>query len=166
VKPGEFLLWHDLFVVIDNGSIPLARYGAIEAAMRDQAKMFPQGIANLTILPADARPPPELVRREVKSLLTRIAPSLSSLTYLIEGTGFKGVTARATLVGMKIFASRPYPIYVEVSLHEALKNVLPHLHGGRTATTDVNVIAQVINDARMGPIRPPPELDPEAVPLK
>jgi len=166
VNPGDFLSWHDLFVVIDDGSIPLARYGVIEAAMRERVKLFPQGIANLTILPADAKPPPEDIKRVVKSLLTRIAPSLSSLTYLIEGTGFKGVAARATLVGMKIFSSRPYPVYVEISLHEAIKKMLPHLHDGRKATTDVNVIAQVINDARMGPVRPPPELSQESVPLK
>lgn len=166
MNAGEFLSWHDLFVVVDDGSVPLARYGAIEAAMREVAKSFPNGIANLTILPANARPPPETVRRAVKNLLTRFAPSLSSLTYLIEGTGFKGVAARATLVGMKIFASRPYPIYVEISLHEALKKILPHLQGAHTATADVNVIAQLINEARMGPIRRPPEPDQESAPLK
>lgn len=166
MNAGEFLSWHDLFVVVDDGSIPLARYGAIEAAMRERAKAFPRGIANLTILPVNARPPPENVKRAVKSLLTRIAPTLSSLSYLIEGTGFKGVAARATLVGMKIFASRPYPIYVEVSLHEVLRKILPHLHGGNSITTDVNVIAQVINDARMGPIRPPLAPEQESVPAK
>jgi hypothetical protein len=166
VNPGEFIQWHDLFVVIDNGSIPLARYGTIESAMREQAKMFPQGIASFGILPADAKPPPDDIKRVVKNLLTRLAPSMSCLAYLIEGTGFKGVAARATLVGMKIFAARPYPIYVEVSLHEALRKILPHLHQGKTVTSDVNVIAQVINDARMGPIVPPPGLGRESIPMK
>jgi hypothetical protein len=166
VTPGQFIQWQDLFAVIDNGSIPLARYGPIESAMRDQAKLFPQGIACFVILPPDAKPPPDDIKRAVKSLLTRLAPSLSCLAYVIEGTGFKGVAARATLVGMKIFASRPYPIYVEISLHEALKKVLPHLAHGRTVTTDVNVIAQAINDARMGPIVQPPAAGREGVPLK
>lgn len=152
MTPGQFIQWQDLFTIIDNGSIPLARYGPIETAMREQAKMFSQGIACLVILPPDTKPPPDDIKRTVKGLLTRMAPSLSCLAYVIEGTGFKGVAARATLVGMKIFASRPYPIYVEISLHEALKKILPHLNHGRTVTTDVNVIAQAINDARMGPI--------------
>ena len=164
MNAGDFIQWHDLFVVIDNGSIPLPRYGPIEAAMREQAKMFPEGIALFGILPADAKPPPDDVKRHVKNLLTRMAPSVSCLVYVIEGTGFKGVAARATLVGMKIFASRPYPIYVEVSMHEALKKTLPHLHHGRTVTTDVNVIAKVIADARMGPIAPPPTRGHEASP--
>jgi hypothetical protein len=152
VNAGQFLQWHDLFVVLDDGSIPLPRYGPIETAMREQAKTFPQGIGLIGILPADAKPPPDDVKRAVKSLFMRMASSISCLAYVVEGTGFKGVAARATLVGMKIFASRPYPIYVEVSMHEVLKKVLPHLHHGRTVTTDVNVIAQLIADARMGPI--------------
>jgi hypothetical protein len=166
VEPGQFIQWHDLFVIIDNGSISLTRYGVIETAMREQAKLFPQGIACLGILPMDAKPPPDDVKRAVKSLLTRMAPSLSCIGYVIEGTGFKGVAARATLVGMKIFASRPYPIYVEVSLHEALTKMLPHLHHGRTVTSDVNVIAQVIAEARMGPMVPPPVSGREGIAAK
>jgi hypothetical protein len=120
--------------------------------MREQAKLFPQGIALIGILPVDAKPPPDDVKRTVKSLFTRMAGSISCLAYVVEGTGFKGVAARATLVGMKIFASRPYPIYVEVSMHEVLKKVLPHLQHGRTVSSDVNVIAQHIADWRLGPI--------------
>src|SRR5882757_2032645 len=96
VNPGQFIQWHDLFAVIDNGSVPMARYGSIESAMRDQARQFPQGIVCFVILPADARPPPDDIKRAVKTLLTRLAPSLSALAYVIEGTGFKGVAARAT----------------------------------------------------------------------
>jgi hypothetical protein len=148
VKPGQFIQWQDLFAVIDDGAIPVTRYGPIETAMREQAKLFPQGIACLVILPADARPPPDDIKQSVKTMLTRLAPSLSCLAYVVEGTGFKGVAARATLVGMKIFAARPYPIYVEVSMHEVLSKVLPHLAHGKTVTADVNVIMKAIADAR------------------
>lgn len=163
---GQYFQWQDLFTIIDNGSIPLARYEPMEAAVREQAASFPQGIACLVILPPDAKPPPDEVKRAVKNLLMRLAPSLSCLAYLIEGTGFKGVAARATLVGMKIFASRPYPIYVEVSLQDALKKMLPHMHHGRTVTTDVNVVAQAITDARMGPIAQPSTSDRDGILLK
>jgi len=152
VNAGQFIQWHDLFVVIDDGSIPLPRYTVIEHAVREQAKSFKQGISMFGILPADAKPPPDEVKRAVKDLFTRMTASISCLAYLIEGTGFKGVAARATLVGMKLFSSRPYPIYVETSLHEALKKIAPHLHPGWTGTVDVNVLAQMIADARMGPI--------------
>jgi hypothetical protein len=157
VNAGQFLQWHDLFVVVDDGTIPLARYGVIEAALFQQANAFPQGIALLGLLPSDAKPPPDEIKRTVKHIFTRLAPSMSCLGYVIEGTGFKGVAARATLVGMKIFSSRPYPIYVEVSLHEVLRKIVPHLHHGKTVTSDINVLAKMITDARMGPIAAQPD---------
>jgi len=148
VNSGQFIQWHDLFAVIDDGTITIGRYDSIETAMREQARQFPQGMACLVILPPDARPPPDDIKRTVKSLLTRLAPQLSCLAYVVEGTGFKGVAARATLVGMKIFASRPYPIYVETSMLDALTKVLPHLARGRLVTQDPSVILKAINQAR------------------
>jgi len=154
VNSGQFIQWHDLFIVIDDGVISLARYDVIEAAMREQAKRYPGGLACLVILPPDARPPSDEIKRAVKGLLGRLASSLSSLGYVVEGTGFKGVAARAALVGMKIFASRPYPIYVEVQMREVLAKLLPHLAEGQTITSDVGVIMNVIADARMTWIPP------------
>jgi hypothetical protein len=148
MKPGQFLRWQDLFTIVDDGSIPLARYDAIETAMRDLAKQYPNGIACLVILPPETRPPPDDIKRAVKELLTRMAPQLTCLAYVVEGTGFKGVAARATLVGMKIFSARPYPIYVETSMADAIKKVLPHLSMGQTVTTDIGVITKTIAEAR------------------
>ena len=154
MNSGQFIQWHDLFIVIDDGVISLARYDVIETAMREQAKHYPNGIACLVILPPDARPPSDEIKRAVKGLLSRLASSLSSLGYVVEGTGFKGVAARAALVGMKIFASRPYPIYVEIHMREVLAKLLPHLSEGQTITADVGVIMNVIADARMTWIPP------------
>jgi hypothetical protein len=158
VNSGQFIQWQDLFAVIDDGAIPVTRYEPIESAMRDQAKLHPRGLACLVILPPDARPPTDDIKRIVKNLLTRMAPSLSCLGYLVEGTGFKGVAARASLVGMKIFAARPYPIYVETSMREVLTKILPHLAEGQAVTRDPNVIMNVITDARMTWIAPRPAM--------
>lgn len=147
MNAGQFIQWQDLFAIVDNGSIPISRYGVIETVMREQAKSYPQGIAILVILPPDAKPPPEEIRSTVKNILMRMVNSLSSLTYVVEGTGFKGVAARATLVGMKIFASRPYPIYVETTVREALTKIVPHLANGHTVPSEV--ILKAISDARV-----------------
>jgi hypothetical protein len=147
VNAGQFIQWQDLFAIVDDGSIPSSRYGVIETAMREQAKPYPQGIAVMVILPPDARPPPEEVRTAVKNVLMRLVNSLSSLAYVVEGTGFKGVAARATLVGMKIFASRPYPIYVETSVREALTKIASHMTNGHAISTEV--IVKAISDARL-----------------
>ena len=157
MRSGQFVQWQDLFAIIDDGSTPLARYDAIEAAMLDQAKKFPQGIACLVILPPGAKPPPDDVKRCVKDQLTRMAPSLLCLTYVIEGSGFKAVAARAALVSMKIFASRPYPIYVETSMPEALHKVVPHLAKINNVAPDVKVIMKAIADTRKTSPTPVPE---------
>jgi hypothetical protein len=164
VSSGQYIQWHDLFVVIDDGAIPAARYGPIETAMREQAKLYPQGIACLVILPPDTRPPPDDIKKGVKALLTRLGPSLSCLAYVVEGTGFKGVATRAALVGMKIFASRSYPIYVETTMHEVVGKIFPHLAKGSTVTSDVGVILKVISDARALTAAPPTGPGPVAQP--
>jgi hypothetical protein len=147
VSSGPFVQWEDLFVLVDDGSIPAAGYGPIESAIREQAGVFPQGVALLCILPPHAKPPPDDVKRSVKAALTRLAMSLSSLAYVIEGTGFKGVAARAALVGMKIFSSRPYPIYVETSLREALDKMTSHMVNGHAVS--VERVLKAIIDARL-----------------
>jgi hypothetical protein len=156
VNAGQFIQWQDLYIMVDDGSVPAARYAPLETAIREQAKGFPQGIGIVTILPPDTRPPPDDVKRVVKATLTRMAPIMSSLAYVIEGSGFKGVAARATLVGMKIFSSRPYPIYVETSVREALTKMTAHMANGHMVS--VEVIQKAIADARSGwrvPANPP-----------
>jgi hypothetical protein len=160
VNGGKFIQWYDLFAVIDDGAIPLPRYSAIESAMRDQAAQFPDGIACLVILPPDARPPPDEVKRRVKTLLINLGPSLSCLAYAIEGTGFKAITVRATLVAMKIFSAERYPIFVDMALDGSLKKVLPHLAHGQTVTRNVSIIMDAISDARMSWLPPPPPRAP------
>jgi hypothetical protein len=148
VRPGQYVIWQDLFAIVDDGLIPLVRYEVIEHAMLAHAKQFPSGISLLVILPVGAKPPSPGVQKHVKEILLRMAPSLSCLAYVVEGTGFKGVAARAALIGMKIFSSRPYPVYVETSMHDVLVKILPHMEKGKTVTSDVNVIAKAITESR------------------
>jgi hypothetical protein len=155
VSAGQFIQWQDLFVMIDDGSLPMARYTALEIAIREQARGYPRGIGILVILPPETRPPPDDVKKCVKATLTRLAPIMSSLGYVIEGTGFKGVAARATLVGMKIFSSRPYQIYVETSTREAINKMTSHMANGHTVSVDA--ILKVITDARTSWRAPMPE---------
>lgn len=147
VNAGQFIQWQDLFVLVDDGSIPISRYAPLEAGIRELGRTYPQGVALMCILPPDTRPPPEDVRRFVKATLNRLAPSLSSLAYVIEGTGFKAVAVRATLVGMKIFSSRPYPIYVEVSVREAVSKMSAHMASGQALS--VEIVTKAIAEARL-----------------
>lgn len=152
MSAGQIIQWQDLFVVVDDATIPIPRYAAIEAAMRQQASLFHEGIACLVILPPGTKPPSDDVQRAVKGVLTRMEPQLTCLGYLVEGTGFKAVAARASLIGMKIFAQRSHPIYVETSMLDVLSRMLPHMAKGKTITRDLGVIERVIADCRMPPL--------------
>src|SRR5262249_60444512 len=79
VNAGQYIQWQDLFVLVDDGSIPISRYAPLEVAMREQARTYPRGVALLCILPPDARPPPEEVRRSLKATLMRLAPMIPGL---------------------------------------------------------------------------------------
>jgi hypothetical protein len=148
LSAGQFLQWHDLFVVIDDGAIPLPRYDEIETAMLAQAKSHPTGITCLVILPVGARPPAQDVKDRVKSLLGQLGPSLRALAYLIEDSGFKAVAARTALIAMKVFSARPYPIVVETSMESVLDKLLPKIKGSTTAAQGPTTIIQAIADAR------------------
>ena len=91
---GQFQ-WQDLFVMVDDGAIPAAGYATLERTVRDQAKLYPGGVAILCILPPEAKPPPDDVKRFVKAALGRLAPSISCLGYVIEGIE----VAQATKIG-------------------------------------------------------------------
>lgn len=162
MSAGQIIQWQDLFALVDDGTIPMSRLHTIEAAMHQQVRQFPDGIAFLVILPPGARPPPEEVQRSVRERLVRLGPSLLCLAYLVEGTGFKAVAARAALVGMKIFAPRDYPIYVETSLHAVLLRVLPHLESGKQGRTDPAAIIRAIEYGRLAPAGAPPTVTPRA----
>jgi hypothetical protein len=150
VSAGNYVQWHDLFVIIDDGAIPVRDYDRIEVAMTRQAELCPDGLACLVILPPGARPPPDDVKERIKQLLTTLGPRLSCLAYVIEGTGFKAVAARAALIAMKIFSSRStsYAIYVETSMHTAIGTVMRHLKQGSAVPIDVTTIVDNIAKLR------------------
>jgi hypothetical protein len=154
MSTGHLIQWRDLFTMVDDGSLTTARYAPLEAAFREQAKAYPRGLALLCILPPEARPPPDDIKQLVKTMLTRLAASIACLAYVIEPTGFRGVAARATLVGMKIFSSRPYPIHVETSLRDALGKIRAHIDDAERFS--VEAVAKLISDTRLGWKAPPP----------
>ena len=56
-------------------------------------------------------------------------------------------TAEPPAATMQIFSSRPYPIYVETSMSEALNKVVSHLANG--SPTAVDSIMKAISDERL-----------------
>ena len=125
-KP-RVIQWRDIFAIVDDGRLSVDDYREVEQAVRKQAGENPGGLGCLVILPPGATPPAPIVRRHIKDMLARLP--IRCLGYAVEGTGFKGAAARATLIGMELFTKKRYPLVVEKDVPTALTGVLVQLGG-------------------------------------
>ena len=116
----QFLMWRDVFVLIDDGKAPPADYDALGERVLWEAVRYPKGVGALIIVPPDATPPREDTRRAMNDLMKKLGPSLRCLCWMVEGSGFQGAMVRAVLTGLKAFGRFGYPCHVSTDLNEAL----------------------------------------------
>jgi hypothetical protein len=143
----NIIQWRDLFIIIDDGSVPVSEYQRIEAIVTTQAKSNPGGLGCLVIIPQGAQPPPAEVRRYLDGMLDRLP--MNSLAYLVEGSGFRAAAVRAALVGMRVFQRRSYSTKVSPSLDEAVKWLLQSLGGSNDRKGDLPQACKAIVDGRV-----------------
>ncbi len=142
----NIIQWRDLFIIIDDGSVPVSEYQRIEAIVTTQAKSNPGGLGCLVIIPQGAQPPPTEVRRYLDGMLDRLP--MHCLAYLVEGGGFRAAAARAALVGMRVFQRKSYSTKVASSLDEAIKWLLDSLGGKGQRTGDLPKACKAVADGR------------------
>ncbi|HEX8954322.1 MAG TPA: hypothetical protein VF945_20855 [Polyangia bacterium] len=142
----NIILWRDLFVIIDDGSVPVDEYARLETIVKEQARKNPGGLGCLVIIPQGAQPPPQEVRRYLDGMLNRLP--IRALAYLVEGTGFRAAAARAALVGMRVFSRRSYSTKVASSLDEAIGWLLATLGPEDARKGDLPSACKAIVDGR------------------
>ncbi len=142
----NIIQWRDLFVIIDDGSLPVDEYARIETIVKMQAQKNAGGLGCLVIIPQGAQPPPLEVRRYLDGMLDRLP--MRCLAYLVEGSGFRAAAARAALVGMRVFSRRSYSTKVASSLDEAITWMLQHLGGNQDRKGDLPTATKAIVDGR------------------
>jgi hypothetical protein len=133
--------WRDLFVIIDDGHVPIREYERVEPLVRTQAKSCPNGLGCLVIIPDKASPPPSAVRSHLEGMLGRLP--IRGLGYLVEGTGFKAATVRGVLIGLGIFQRSKYPSKVFTALDVGLGWLLPG-----ASKADVRAARKAISECR------------------
>ena len=151
VPVSNVILWQDIFFAVDNGKVPVAAYDNFEQRISEQARQFPGGVGGLAIIPANATPPPEDVRKAINQALASLDHSLKSFCWLVEGSGFQAAMVRGVLTGLRMFGRRSYPTFITDSLGEALAWTLPHLAGGLGRLPQVTSVAAIIQKQRGGP---------------
>ncbi len=142
----NIIQWRDLFVIIDDGKLPVDEYARIETIVKTQAQKNAGGLGCLVIIPEGAQPPPAEVRRYLDGMLDRLP--MRCLAYLVEGSGFRAAAARAALVGMRVFQRRRYSTKVSSSLDEAIKWTLAQLGGDDARKADLPTATRAIVEAR------------------
>jgi hypothetical protein len=141
-------MWRDIFALVDRGQTNVSEYPILEAMVREQAEQHPRGLGCLVIIPANANPPPDNVRRAINDVLTRLSPSLLCLCWLVEGKGFRAAAVRAALAGLRIVRRPPYPTTVASDMISALRWMFPHLREGAAAMSEIPAAAAAIGKAR------------------
>jgi len=114
-------------VVIDDGEGGVPDYLVARRMLVAQGLRCPAGLGCLVIVPVDAKPPSEPVRKALKVTLA-VLP-LRCMCWLVEGDGFQAAMVRGVLTGLRLVASASYATHVSRDLEEALRWMLPHLGG-------------------------------------
>jgi hypothetical protein len=148
----QFILWKDIFVVVDKGRAAASDYQGGEKLLLQQAARYPNGIGMLTVVPPDAVPPSADARAAIGLTLKRLGTGLRCASWLVEGSGFQGAMVRAVLLGLKIFGRNAYPTYVSTDLADALVWMVKELKGeGLARSGDVPAAARFIRAQREPP---------------
>lgn len=142
----QIILWEDIFVIIDDGEGNPSDYTRLRPMLVEQGSRYASGVGCLTIVPVDAKPPSQLVRKAVSDAL-EIAP-LRCLCWLVEGSGFQGAMVRAVLTGLRVVGRFRYPTHIAGELEEAIRWILPKLANGAERVEKAHDAAAAIRAKR------------------
>jgi hypothetical protein len=146
--PLDIVYWEDIVVVVDSGRGAPGLYDKAADRVARHAGRCPSGVGILTVIPADATPPPDEVRKAMNAALATVERSIRCLCWIVEGTGFQGAMVRGVCNGLRVFRRRPYPTKVATEMHQALSWMLPHLEGGKERLPRIYEAAATINGLR------------------
>jgi hypothetical protein len=124
----QIILWEDIFVIIDDGSGLASDYEAIQRMVAEQSLRHTAGLGCLTIVPCNAKPPSQEVRKWLNVAL-ETAP-LRCICWVVEGAGFQAAMVRAVITGLRFVRHPPYPTHIAGDVDQALRWILPCLEGG------------------------------------
>jgi hypothetical protein len=146
--PLNVAYWEDIFVLVDSGRAPAGHYTKACELVAQHAAKHPNGVGILTIVPEDASPPPDAVRKAMNRSLSRIEKSIRCLCWTVEGGGFQGAMVRAVCTGLRLFGKHPYPTHVTSGLSQALTWMIPNLHDGQERLSNVLEAISTIKECR------------------
>jgi hypothetical protein len=118
-------MWEDIFAVVDDGRAPLSDYALLRELIAEQHSRHPSGLGCLAIIPRNAKPPSEEVRKMLNATLESVP--LKCICWYVEGSGFQAGMVRAVLSGLRFFTHRTYATHVAAELEASVRWVFDEL---------------------------------------
>ena len=141
------MMWEDIFAVVDDGRAPLSDYGVLRELIAEQHARYPSGLACLAIIPANAKPPSEEVRKALNATLESVP--LSCICWYVEGSGFQASMVRAVLGGLRFLTRRSYPTFVASELEAAVEWIFAQLERKSRRRRSVSEAVAAIREQRV-----------------
>jgi hypothetical protein len=85
-----------------------SRFQIQREAIEYVAEHYPGEASILCVIEPTSEPPPQALREAASALLTRLAPQLRCVAYVIEGSGFRAATIRGVLSGIERLRPNAY----------------------------------------------------------
>jgi hypothetical protein len=131
-----------MFAVIDDGTASADDYRAIERLVAERATRLGK-LGCIAVIPQGPKIPSEDQRRVIDGTLSRLAPHLAGLAWVVEERGFQGAAVRGVLTALSLYGGRPYPTHVSSTVEGALGWL-----GGKLAPEGVDVPASSLRISR------------------
>lgn len=142
------IVWRNVIVLCDDGRSVAADYMDLPEIADEVHKRYPQGLGLLAIIPPNAVPPTEPVRKVINETLRDAQHTLRGLSWAIEGNGFQGAMARAVLTGLRFLTTTPYPRNFSTNVFDSVHWLLPRVCGGDSRPADVGEAVAYITSRR------------------
>lgn len=123
----ESVSFRNLFVIHRSGRATFEDQRELEQRMVDRAVAYPGVVGVAVLIPSEVPPAEPNVRREILALLTRRAPLIRGLVWVIGASGAEAASIRAVATSYSVALRQHYPTYMAGDLRGALKWLLPLL---------------------------------------
>ena len=119
--------------IIRQGQVVLAKWGApnlkdldnLEIAVREAHRESDRPVTLVAIVPAEAPPPADQLRKEIGARLKRVLPVCATFHQVMLGDGFVVAAKRAVFAAIMLVGSERNKVFVHSTLASVLDKCVP-----------------------------------------
>jgi hypothetical protein len=128
--------WSNLLITDMRGDMQRDQLIEIVKAFESMQKIYPDGVAALTLIPQSVPIGDGPVRKEAGTLLQRFGGAIRHISIVLEGSGIWAGTMRTVLRGLAVVGRTPFAMKVHDNVEAAARGLAPVLAdvGGQKPT--------------------------------